>query len=658
MYASGPASNMTRALSYFLPVNFLDRLSFAFRFALSGKTAYDILPTWDQGKAAYPLANFEANVRSGYRKNELIFACISLKADSSAQPKLLAYGKDGSEKTDHALRALLKRPNPFMTEFDFFALTLAFLDLAGRAYWEKVRSRAGQVVQLWPLRPDWLRPVKQAGQFISGYQYSVPGISQPIPLAVNDVLDFKLHDPLDLYNGLAPASVAGRVGTVDNSATDFVKLFFESGGMPAGILTSKQKLIDAQVDDIRRRWRERYGGYAKWIDPAVLDSDATYQKLGLDFKEMGFEQLDARNEARVCMVLRTPPILIGATVGLARSTFSNYGEARRAYWEDTLAPQYKRIGDECQNDLASEFEDGLELRWDYSGVPAMQEDRDASWRRATAALSAGGLTVNMFLEEIGEEAIGPAGDVFLRTTLQVEVPMQTVRSVAKGALPTTKAAKPPDDDERRKHERALDTALNGYFDAQLGRVRRAAVKSGNNGHSGTTPVPRAVPKGAAMKPVEPAEPTRAVVPAAPSLPAVEAGTHVHVDIAKAEFPLPTPPAPDYSWLAEALKLDRAALADGLREMAGAVQKVADTPPTIIVNVEPTPVTVQNQVEPTPLTVNIEPTPVTIENNIENQIPAAAPAAVTVVPAPEGAEEITIKRDQHGRLESLRKRPLK
>jgi HK97 family phage portal protein len=463
-------------------LNFFSRLPTALRFALSGKTAYELMPTWEQGKPAYPALRFPDNA-AAYRKNELIFACVSLKADSASQPSLRVYDQSDEEIPDHPLRLLIQRPNPFLTEFDFFALTLIFLDLAGRSYWEKVRSRAGQVVQLWPLRPDWMAPIKQGGKFIAGYQYKVPGLSQPVALDANDVLDFKLHDPLDFYAGLAPASVASRVGAVDSHATDFLKLFFENGGMPLGLLTTKQKLVDTQVADIRRRWKERYGGFNKWLEPAVLDSDATYQRMGLDFKEMGFGDLDARSEARICMVLRVPPILVGAKVGLDRSTFANYGEARRAFWEDTLAPQFKRIRNECQNDLASEFDGDVELRWDLSEVPAFQEDRTARWGRATTALQAGAITVNMFMDEIGEEDIGPAGEVFLRSFNQVEVPAKRVRPTSVDGKAGKAAA--PDDDDRRRSERALDKALNGYFEAQLGRVRRQAPKAvpaGDNGH--------------------------------------------------------------------------------------------------------------------------------------------------------------------------------
>src|SRR5690606_1528214 len=74
--------------------------------------------------------------------------------------------------------------------------------LSGNIFWEKVRSRAGRVVELWPLRPDKVRIIPDEDDFISGYQYEVGG--RLFPLDVADVIHFKLPNPTDPFFGLAP----------------------------------------------------------------------------------------------------------------------------------------------------------------------------------------------------------------------------------------------------------------------------------------------------------------------------------------------------------------------------------------------------------------------------------------------------------------------
>jgi HK97 family phage portal protein len=482
-----------------------NRLKMALRVLLGDAKAISLMtPTWRAGQPQYSEVSFESMVKQGWRKNELIFACIAKTADTAAQIQLQVVkpGKDDPIK-DHPLKQLISRPNPFMSEFDFWNAVVIYQKLAGIAYFEKERTNGGQVTRLWPLRPDWMAVIPDSKKKIGGYQYTVPGLP-PIPLRVEDVLDFPLFDPINQYRGYPPVAVAGRVGDVDNSVTDYLKLFFEKGGTPPGLLTSTQRLLDAQVTDIRRRWRDRYGGFEHWMEPAVLDSDAKYQQIGMTFKDMGFEVLDGRDEARICMVLKVPPILVGAKIGLDRATYSNYGEARRAWWEDDLLPMYANYQDVLDQGLAPEFGDDIATQWDTSKVPALQEERNARWTRATAALVAGGITVGQFCVEVGMPDPGSAGKFYLRSSATVEVPAGTgIRETPEPAPapdvqlndgvdnepvddgePGNKSVKAatnaPDDVVRRKHERVIKKAMQDYFDGQLERVKKDAAK--NNGH--------------------------------------------------------------------------------------------------------------------------------------------------------------------------------
>ena len=480
-------------------MNFSQRIRLAWDIATGGKAASSLIPTWKDGTPTYPEASFENMVRHGWRKNELIFACVTKTAESASFISLEARDPAGEPIEGHPLRRLLARPNPFMDEFDLWRSVIIYQKLAGGAYFEKERDRGGRVIALWPLRPDWVRPIKSARAFISGYEYAVPG-EEVVTLRVEDVLDFKLFDPLNLYRGYPPAAVAGRVGDVDNATTDYLKLFMEKGGQPPGYLKTKQKLMDVDVTDIRRRWGERYGGYQHWTEPAVLDMDADYVPGGMSFHDMGFDVLDARSEARICMVLQVPAIVVGAKIGLDRSTYSNYAEARMAWWEDTLVPLYRNFENVIANDLAVEF-GGVPVGFDFSRVPALKESEDAKWLRANEGISRGYVTINEARQIVGLDEIGEPGDIFLRPTSATEVDMNGERvNAPMELLPaaddeptdepdededlTEEAARfleleakarrvPPDDDERRAFEKRLRKGLEAFFEGQLERIETA-----------------------------------------------------------------------------------------------------------------------------------------------------------------------------------------
>lgn len=382
-----------------------------------------MLPTWANGASPdYWDRTFENYVKEGYRRNEIIYACVNVTANTAASIALQVHArKDDILLPDHPLQLLLNRPNRMMSQYDFLWWTLAYQMLAGVAYWQKIRNQAGEVIEIWPLRPDYVRPhLDENGGGLLGYRIKINGIElEELPL--EDVLVFRLPDPLNFFGQQSPVEIISRTADVDNSLTDLYKMLMQQGAMPMGVLSSKLKLRDGDVEDIRRRWSERYGGYSNWMSPAVLDSDASYQRIGLTMQEMQAESLDGRNETRICMVYGIPPILIGGTFGLSRSTFSNYAEARRQWWEDSLSGKYKKLLDNLQTQLADLYADTPILKWDFSAVAALQEERDGRWTRASAAFTAGIIMRNEARKEMGLPDVGAEGNVFIQSIAVTEV---------------------------------------------------------------------------------------------------------------------------------------------------------------------------------------------------------------------------------------------
>jgi HK97 family phage portal protein len=452
------------------------------------------IDSWQEMEPTYPEVSFEVMAREGWRKNELIFACINKTAKTASQIELKVY-QDDEEVPAHPLKALLQRPNPYMSEFDFWYAILTFQALAGRAAFEKERAASGQVVRLWPMRPDYLHPLPSSKEFLGGYRYGKPGEPRHGRfIEAKDVLDLKLFDPIDFYHGWPPVAVAARVGDVDNSQTDFIKLFYEKGGVPPGLLKTKQKLSDDKVTELRARWAARYGGHEHWLQPAVLDADAEYQKVGSTIDELGFETLDSRNEARVCMVMDVPPILVGAKVGLERATYSNYAEARLSWWEDSLVPRYIDLNDGIINQLLIEFElegSGVMTDWDMSRVAALQDKRQKAWDVAGTALKSGAVTVNEYREMVGLQQV-ENGDVFLRPITIQDVAEGEEREVlinADGTQPSGNGEEPEEAsrlwwipppwaetdeakkfDSREDAEDAIEAALDDYFEGARERI--------------------------------------------------------------------------------------------------------------------------------------------------------------------------------------------
>lgn len=452
-------------------------------------------------KAKSPETRLEPLIKHGWRRNELIFACVSKKANTTAQVRLTVVGKkDQTEIEKHPLRKLIARPNKFMTETTFFASILILQDFAGAAYFERIKSSAGRTVELWPIRPDWMKAYLDNDGMQVGWVYQPPGLP-PHLFQMEDVLTFRTYDPLNEYFGYPPVAVAARVGDLDNSVTDYIRMVFEKGGVPPGILSSTQPITEAIADRIRAIWREKYGGYANWDAPVVLGHDTKYQNTGLTFEQMGLQFLDQRSEVRICMTLKVPPTLINSKIGLERAIESNVKEIQRNWWDNDLIPLYKAFADAIRNDiLEQEYPEGLDVKWDFSDVPALQEDRDKTRQLALDALRSGAITRNQFNAQWGLDDLGPRGEVFIMSSLMIEVPVSKIKDAIGGepdeeddgesddsedsgkeetekSVLSPSAVKVKFPDEKAKEMRAFEKKVEGKLAGYLKSLKSRLVES-------------------------------------------------------------------------------------------------------------------------------------------------------------------------------------
>lgn len=426
---------MNRISKFFYKVEMTARIA----LRPSAKEISTVQSAWTTTKPEYPQTNFKNNVIHGWRKNELIFACLKAKGNTGSQLGIkLRNKRSQKEIEDHPLLDLLRKPNSYMDEFDLWTSVILYQHLAGRAIFEIRFNRGGIPIELHPLRPDWITPHSSGNDFIARYEYKVPGEGRSAFLDPHEVLDMVLFDPLDLYNGYPPISIAGRSGDIDNAQTDYLKRYFDEGGVPPGLLKTDQKMNKSKIDEILDLWRERYAGYRDWQTPMVLGQGYEYQKVGSLISEMGIEIVDARGEARICGILQVPPIIVGAKVGLDRSTFANYKEARQSWWEDTIRPMYQDFLSGVNAQLTRYYEEDLELFFDFSEVPAFQEDETAKYSRADIGVKGGWMTVNEARELVGLDPLKKGvGDVFLRGFSMIEVPITELRTSVVEPNPVT-----------------------------------------------------------------------------------------------------------------------------------------------------------------------------------------------------------------------------
>jgi HK97 family phage portal protein len=340
------------------------------------------------------MVDLESYIEEGFNINTLIYSAVMYKARQEILAPLRAYDNKNNKRIplgeEHPLARLIKRPNPSQSWREFQMSQVISLNITGdRFTWFKRKnSEMGVPSEMYPLNPLRTYIVPGEKGKIKGYWYAPEGkgIADGYPLLAEDVSHVKFPNPGDPLDGdgygMSPISPLARSGDVDNMVTHFLQIFFQSGVIPAGVLEFPNPIDETTAGTSRERWREIHGGYENWASEiAILDAGGKYQRVGMTFEEMGFEGLDERNESRVLGPFGVPPILIGSRLGLMRSTYANYKEAREACWEDTILPEMLLAEDDEQFYLRSD--DGGYVARDLMKVPALRKDAQAmvqAWR--------------------------------------------------------------------------------------------------------------------------------------------------------------------------------------------------------------------------------------------------------------------------------------
>jgi len=285
-------------------------------------------------------------------------------------------------------------------------------------FYEKERSKAGRVVGLWPMWPQRVtilavdsKPGQRVKRTVEAYEWTSG--TDKIRLPAQDVIHFKRPHPREKLWGFPPLAAAAREGDTDNSATDFVNAFFTNAGVPFGLLKVEGYIDPAERVRVEEAYLEMHSGKARWHRPLILGSGTEWVSMADSFKDMDFPNLRQITETRICMVFQVPPIIIGAFSGLERSTFSNYEESVTSFWTQTLMPHYRRIQDCLNLNLAPEFGRDIRVRFDFSGVKALQEEVSSLWERVNAGIERGWLMVSEGRSMAGLDEVDGT-DVFLR----------------------------------------------------------------------------------------------------------------------------------------------------------------------------------------------------------------------------------------------------
>ncbi len=341
------------------------------------------------GQPVWSPRDYGAFAREGFMQNAIVYRSVRMVAEAAASIPLLLYDGD-VEIESHPLLDLMARPSLDATGTDLLESWYGFLLVAGNAYIEAV-GLDGAVRELHVLRPDRMKVLPGPDGWPLGYDYTVGGQSvrfiDEVVNGVRPILHVRLFHPANDHYGLSPIEAAATAIDIHNAASRWNKALLDNSARPSGALVyaaSNGQMTDPQFTRLKAELETSFQGARHAGRPLLLEGGLDWKPLSLSPKDMDF--LEAKNSAarEIAMAIGVPPMLLGIP---GDNTYSNYQEAQRAFWRQTVLPLVSRTAKALSQWLiAGDGESsGLQLRPDLDQVEALSGEREALWRRLQAA---------------------------------------------------------------------------------------------------------------------------------------------------------------------------------------------------------------------------------------------------------------------------------
>jgi HK97 family phage portal protein len=230
-----------------------------------------------------------------------VWGCVRLLADSVSTLPLHVYR--GSDRDPIPTPPLLQRPSADFEELaDWLWAVMASLLLRGNA-WGVITGRTGAGLlpaQVDLVHPDRVAVVTEDGQQvirIGGQRYDRP-----------DLFHVKAYPFPGSMLGLSPIAYAREAIGLGLGAEKWGGKFFGDSAIPAGVLTSDQRIDQGQATTLQERWDVRHKGRRKI---AVLGSGARFQAITIAPEEAQFIETQKFNVATICRFYGVPPEMQG-----------------------------------------------------------------------------------------------------------------------------------------------------------------------------------------------------------------------------------------------------------------------------------------------------------------------------------------------------------
>ncbi|MCP2339174.1 phage portal protein [Actinomadura rupiterrae] len=272
-----------------------------------------------------------------------VFAATRLLSDSVASLPLQTFRQVGDVRMPITDPALIRDPTQYGTVYDWVHRAMTSLTLRGNAYGliTVVGGNGGpsQIEWLHPddveilhdrtdERPQWFfrgRPL-DASLLVHIPGYTLPGRV----LGLSPIMAYRTTIETGIY------------------AQSFGRDWFQNGSTPAAILTSENRLEQADAKALKQRFRAA----AEAREPVVMGGGLEYTPISVPAEESQFLATLKMNATQIASIYGIPPQMMGGEVGKSL-TYSTVEQDSLNFVRHTLRPWLVKLETAISGLLAS-----------------------------------------------------------------------------------------------------------------------------------------------------------------------------------------------------------------------------------------------------------------------------------------------------------------
>lgn len=362
----------------------------------------------DQGPACWSSGSPAQLAKRAYSQNPIVYRCVQMICEAAASLPWVLYEQE-EELVVHPALKLLGKPNPRQSGDHLLENVYGHLLLYGNAFLQLIVVN-GEIREIHALAPQFVKLTMNGDGSPASYDFKVGSYKKRFAIDPPDpkFAHLSLGNPTNDLWGQSPLGAAHMAMDIHNAASHWNKALLDNSARPSGALVYSTadgaNLTEEQFGRLKSELEEGYSGSARAGRPLVLEGGLDWKAMGHSPKDMDFIEAKHGASRDIALAFGVPPMLLGIP---GDNTYSNYREANRAFWQQTVLPLATRLCGSLTHWLLKNYDSDLRLDVDRDEIIALAGDREALWSKVG---SADFLTIDEKRQAVGYGPIG-SGDV-------------------------------------------------------------------------------------------------------------------------------------------------------------------------------------------------------------------------------------------------------